>query len=126
MEQLLSRLNPHEIEMYFDMQADFFKALANKNRLKILYYLREKQEVKYSELLTEMKISKATLSHHLAILRKHKLVKSIQHGREVTLKLNCEETLGICSIVEKVINKKLEETLSTFNKLTSSLNPAQD
>ena len=58
-----------------------FKALADQNRRKILSIIKE-QEMGVSEILSNFQITQATLSSHLAILRKAKLVECKVKGRE--------------------------------------------
>jgi DNA-binding transcriptional ArsR family regulator len=50
-----------------------FKALADKNRRKILELLKQK-DMSVSELLKHFKITQASLSHHLDILKRANLV----------------------------------------------------
>jgi len=64
-----------------------FKALADKNRRKILTLLRDK-ELSVSELLKHFDITQATLSSHLAILKKAELVASRISGKQRIYKIN--------------------------------------
>jgi DNA-binding transcriptional ArsR family regulator len=50
-----------------------FKALSDENRRKILELLKEK-DMSVSEILKHFKITQASLSHHLDILKRAKLV----------------------------------------------------
>jgi len=66
-----------------------FKAMADKNRRKIITLLRNK-ELSVNELLKDFDISQATLSSHLAILRKANLVAFKVLGKQRIYGLNKE------------------------------------
>ena len=66
-----------------------FKAMADVNRRKVLTLLKEK-EMTVSELLKSFEITQATLSNHLAILRKAKLVEFKILGKQRIYRLNIE------------------------------------
>jgi ArsR family transcriptional regulator len=57
----------------FERNARIYKLMANAKRLEILSFLSEK-EMTVTELVNKMKVRKANVSQHLAILRYIKLV----------------------------------------------------
>jgi len=64
-----------------------FKAMADINRRRILTLLKDK-EYSVNELLKNFEIGQATLSNHLAILRKAKLVDCKILGKQRIYRLN--------------------------------------
>lgn len=70
-----------------------FKALADTNRRKILTLLKKK-DMSVNEILKYFQIGQATISSHLAILRKSNLVN-----------VKKSERLRIYSINKEVLNK---------------------
>ena len=66
-----------------------FKAMADINRRKILTLLKN-GEMSVNELLKNFKITQATLSNHLSILRKAKLVENRILGKQRIYRLNME------------------------------------
>jgi DNA-binding transcriptional ArsR family regulator len=66
-----------------------FKSLADKNRRKILTLLK-RQELSVNEILQYFDITQATLSNHLSILKKAKLVESKIRGKQRIYRLNQE------------------------------------
>ncbi len=66
-----------------------FKAMADINRRKILTLLKI-QEMSVNDLLKNFEISQATLSNHLSILRKAKLVENRVFGKQRIYRLNIE------------------------------------
>ena len=66
----------------YERNAEIYKVLANPKRLEILNILK-KRELAVEKLIKTMKIRKANLSQHLAILRQHRLVKTRRSGQRI-------------------------------------------
>ena len=66
-----------------------YKALAEVNRRKIIFWLRT-GELNVSQIVKKLDLSQATVSNHLSILRKSKLVDYRVKGKERIYKLNLE------------------------------------
>jgi len=66
-----------------------FKAMSDVNRRKILTLLRN-GEMSVNELLKNFEITQATLSNHLSILKKAKLVENRILGKQRIYRLNIE------------------------------------
>ncbi len=64
-----------------------FKALADKNRRTILESLK-KSDMTVNEIASNLKITGATLSHHLDILKRANLVVSERKGQFIEYSLN--------------------------------------
>lgn len=77
-----------------------FKAMADINRRKILTLLKD-GEMSVNDLLKNFKITQATLSNHLSILRKAKLVENRILGKQRIYRLNME----LLQFFAKNINK---------------------
>lgn len=67
-------------QVRLESQARLFKALSDPNRLWLLHRLLE-GEVCVCDLLSELSLSQATLSHHLKVLLEAQLVRSRRSGR---------------------------------------------
>lgn len=84
-----------------------FKALADKNRRKILTLLKDKN-LSVNELLTNFEIGQATLSNHLSILKKANLVKNEIKGKQRIYRLNKDLLFAfaenMCRFVGKIDN----------------------
>ncbi len=95
-----------------------FQALASKPRLQIIRYIATSAQYCDLEetrpfsgnylqgLRQRLKLSKATLSHHISILQSAKLVKSVTHGR---IQLLYIDTTGF---------ELLKEYMATFDSYT--------
>ncbi len=66
---------------------DFFKALGDPTRREILELLKEK-DLTPSEILEKIKIAQPTLSHHLDILKRAKLIEGEREGQFIRYALN--------------------------------------
>lgn len=58
----------------------FFKALSNPTRFNIVYALLQNQQLSVGDISQLTKMSMSAVSHQLAILRMHKLVKVTHEG----------------------------------------------
>lgn len=66
-----------------------YKALAEINRRKIIFWLG-RGELNVGQIVKKLDLSQATISNHLSILRKSKLVDFKVKGKERIYKLNLE------------------------------------
>ena len=66
---------------------NFFKALSDPTRRKVLQLLRE-QDMTPSEILEKLPVSQPTLSHHLDILKRADLVTGEREGQFIRYSLN--------------------------------------
>ena len=66
---------------------ELFKALSDNSRRQILECLKERPKTP-SELLEEINISQPTLSHHLDMLKRVKLIEGTREGQFIIYSLN--------------------------------------
>ncbi len=71
---------------------DILRALADPTRLKILYLLKN-GELFACEIIESMDKSQSTISHHLNILRKEKIIIGRKEGKWVHYKLKNPEII---------------------------------
>lgn len=83
--------------------ANTFSALSEPNRQKILELLK-KREMSVSEILEDLDITMATLSHHLDILKRADLISGRREGQKIIYSLN----LSILEEISKKIVKLLK------------------
>lgn len=81
-----------------------FKALADKNRRKILTLLKEKN-LSVNELLINFDIGQATLSNHLSILKKVKLVECEVLGKQRIYRLNTDLLIAFAENMRRFVGK---------------------
>jgi len=69
-----------------------FKALAEINRRKIIFWLGL-GELNVSQIVKKLDLSQATVSNHLSVLRKSKLVDYRIKGKEILYDVNLDGIL---------------------------------
>jgi len=85
-----------------------FKAMADVNRRKILTILK-RGEMSVNELLENFEITQATLSNHLSILKKAKLVESRVLGKQRIYKINIELLIFFAKNINQFVGKTEEK-----------------
>ena len=86
-----------------------FKALADQNRRKILTLLKDNDKT-VTELLKDFNIGQATLSSHLAILRKAQLVDFKVSGKLRIYRMNKDLLFAFAENMRKFVGK-LDESI---------------
>lgn len=81
-----------------------FKALADKNRRKILTLLKD-NNLSVNELLVNFDIGQATLSNHLSILKKVKLVECEVVGKQRIYRINNELLVAFAENMRRFVGK---------------------
>ena len=97
------KLSPFPKETY-ERNAGIYKVLANPKRLEILNILK-KREMPVEALAEEVKVRKANLSQHLAILRLNKLVKIRRDGRQIYYSITDPRIVEPCRILHELWQK---------------------
>lgn len=77
-----------------------YKALSDSNRRKILEILK-KRDMTVNEIKSHFRITGASLSHHLDILKRARLVISERNGRYIFYSLN---TSVLEEVMKTIIN----------------------
>jgi len=90
-----------------------YKALSEINRRKIIFWLGL-GELNVSQIVNKLDLSQATVSNHLSILRKSKLVDYRIKGKERIYKLNLEKAEEFVKELNRLMplgNKKLVDEI---------------
>lgn len=70
--------------------SSLFKLFADPTRVKILYFLIQKEEINVRTLCEALKQSQPAVSHHLALMRKARLLDSRRDGKHNFYRLQPE------------------------------------
>ncbi len=81
--------------MEFDC-AQFFKAIADPTRVKIMQLL-VKKEMCVSDICKHFNMAQPSISHHLSILKNAKIVTDRKEGKEVYYSINCSCIDSCCT-----------------------------
>jgi ArsR family transcriptional regulator len=77
---------------------EFCKALADDTRQKILVMLLEGERC-VSDIVDAFDMTQPTISHHLGILKQHKLVTSRKEGKLVFYDINRDNVVECCGML---------------------------
>jgi DNA-binding transcriptional ArsR family regulator len=94
-------------ELALDHVAQYFSALSEPSRLRILNYLRE-GERNVGELAEVCECSQANVSRHLSTLAKHGMVVREGRGTAVYYRIADESIYALCDLVCGNVAKRLE------------------
>jgi ArsR family transcriptional regulator len=89
------------------LHADLCSALADPNRLLILYALSD-QPRNVSDLTQELKVPQPTVSRHLKVLREGGLVKATRQGASVQYELTDHRVIDALDILRSVLRERIQ------------------
>jgi len=92
----------------YELQADICSALANPLRLQILDLLSDGEKTS-TDLINVLKIPKANLSQHLAVLRDAGIISSRKESLFQYMSLAIPKIKDACSIVRSVLIEKIAQ-----------------
>ena len=92
----------------FALHAEVCKAMANPTRLKILSTLQQGEQ-SVQALAKRLKVRKANLSQHLAILRQRGIVATRREGLHMYYRCANPKMLKACEILREVLLEQLAE-----------------
>jgi ArsR family transcriptional regulator len=98
----------HPEEQVYRLHAEVCSTLANPKRLKIINILREK-ELSAAELLSLLKVPKANLSQHMAILKQKGVVVARREGNTVYYRLARPKILKAFDLMRELLFEVLED-----------------
>ena len=89
----------------FNRLADFFKLIGDTTRCRILFAL-DKREMCVCDLANVLNMTKSSISHQLAVLRRSGVVKCRKNGKEVYYTLDDDHIVRLFEIGLEHINHK--------------------
>ena len=84
-----------------NIAAQKLKALANVNRLKVLYLINDK-ELSVGNIEDAVGLSQSALSQHLAILRNYDIVKTRRSAQTIYYQLKDEKVRKIMELLQQI------------------------
>jgi DNA-binding transcriptional ArsR family regulator len=103
-------------ELALDHVAQYFSALSEPTRLKILNNLRD-GEKNVGDLATACDCSQANISRHLSTLAKHGMVIREGRGTAVYYRIADESIYALCDLVCSNVARQLESQASLLGSL---------
>ena len=92
----------------FHLHAEVCKSMANPTRLKILAALQDGEKA-VDEMAAALKVPKANLSQHLAVLRHRGIVTARRDGLNVFYRCANSKMLKACELLRQVLLEQLAE-----------------
>jgi ArsR family transcriptional regulator, arsenate/arsenite/antimonite-responsive transcriptional repressor len=95
-----------EQESFFPCEPcmDLLRALADKTRQQIILLFVKNKELCVNDIAKEFSLSRPTISHHLSLMKRAKLLNSRKEGKEIFHSIN-----------KKYIEEMLESILKNIN-----------
>ncbi len=86
----------------FQLHAEVCKTLSHAKRLEIISILRE-DELNAGDIVTKMKIPKANVSQHLAVMRKAGILDSRRDGLNIYYNISNSKVIKACDLMREVL-----------------------
>ncbi len=83
---------------------DFFSALADKTRQEIIMIFAAQKEVCVNDIASKFILSRPTISHHLNLLKRAKILNSRKEGKEIYFSVNKPYIKELFAVVLKDID----------------------
>ncbi|MCY0888169.1 MAG: metalloregulator ArsR/SmtB family transcription factor [Alicyclobacillaceae bacterium] len=97
-------------------KADFFKALANPLRIRILELLRDGDKYVH-EIQEHMGIESAVVSQQLAILRAKNIVIGVKEGTRVMYSVKDPLLFDLLDVAKRIFHNSLSDTIQMLQEM---------
>lgn len=104
------------LEKLLQFKAEFFKALANPLRIRILDQLREK-ELTVSEIKELVEVEMPHVSQQLRILKSKNLVVARKQGNNIYYSCSDPAIFELLDVAKKIFNNQLVDIQTTLEQL---------
>ena len=92
----------------FELHAEVCKSFSHPKRLQIIEALRDK-ELTVGEMVARLRLPKANVSQHLAVLRQKKVVVTRREGLNIYYRIANPKIIRACDLMRQVLHEQLEE-----------------
>lgn len=99
----------------FDVEADFYKAMGNSSRLRILHALRG-QPMRVAAIAKATSLNQSVVSHQLGILRNIGIVHARRQGNETIYQLKDENIGKLCDLVRKMLSDQAQRQVRAIEE----------
>jgi DNA-binding transcriptional ArsR family regulator len=83
---------------------DFFSAFADKTRQEIIMIFTKQKELCVNDIANQFTLSRPTISHHLNLLKRAKILNTRKDGKEIYYSINKSYISDLLTSVLKDIN----------------------
>jgi ArsR family transcriptional regulator len=92
----------------WDEFAEFFSALGDSTRQKILLLFEAGEEICVNEIASAFPLSRPAISHHLKVLRNAELLISEKRGKEIYYRVNYDHCAKVLSLVHQFTVQQMQ------------------
>lgn len=92
----------------WDEFAEFFSALGDSTRQKILLLFEAGEEICVNEIASAFPLSRPAISHHLKVLRNAELLVSEKRGKEIYYRVNYDHCAKVLGLVHQFTVQQME------------------
>lgn len=78
---------------------ELLRALSDKTRQEIIMIFADKKEVYVTDIAKKFTLSRPTISHHLNLMKRAKLLNSRKEGKEIYYSLNKDYVIKLMSSI---------------------------
>jgi ArsR family transcriptional regulator, virulence genes transcriptional regulator len=111
------------LQKIFEMQCEICRALGQPLRLAIVDRLNA-GETSAADLITDLDISKANLSKHMALLAHGGIVESRREGRQIFYRLTDPEIHKACALMRSILYRRLKQGEKLASAIFAAAAPA--
>lgn len=100
----------------FELHAEVCKTLANPKRLEIIYALKD-GELSVGEIVDRLKLPKANVSQHLAVMRQRGIVTTRREGTNIYYRIASPKIVEACRLMREVLLEQIEQRQRIVEKV---------
>lgn len=90
--------------MKFDINIDILKSICDNTRIEIIKVIGNR-EMNVSEISEKCEVSRPTVSHHLQILKRNRIVNVSKEGKEMYYSVNHNSLIMIAEDILKFVSQ---------------------
>lgn len=104
------------IKQMFRLHAEVCKTLSHAKRLEILNILRNKER-SAGQIVTKMKVPKANVSQHLAVMRRAGILETRRDGTSIYYRISSPKVIKACDLMREVLLEQHSQKVKLFKHL---------
>lgn len=112
-------MNTQNQQKIFELHAQVCKSLSNPTRLRIMNELRS-GEKSVSQMIDQLRLPKANLSQHLAVLRQARIVRTRREGLNIYYSILNPKMIKACDLLREVLFEQLAESENLAKEISLS------
>ncbi len=100
----------------YGVKAEFFRALGNPARIRILELLRE-GEMSAGQIVADLELEQSHVSQQLGVLRERGIIQARRDGTTIWYRVKDPRTFQLLALAKEIISSSLSETKELLSDL---------